>query len=250
MDVSPAQEIPSRHYQVSSAGGLSGGVEALMLQTNATRAAFDGWVLDATGTLDGIEATHRAAMSEAKADLESKRKQVADAENKAGSFVGIRKSHEAAVAAERSALASLENLLHVLPEKDAALRTKVSAEAEAVAALQYENSRKRLDMEHQINELTRGIVMYKFLGLEFHRADDDRLLIRFTHLDPADWEREFLFHVALQCDDEYHVDGCSPQIDESILKSLLARLNAANEVDAMEFPGFVVEMRRVFKSMV
>ena len=39
------------------------------------------------------------------------------------------------------------------------------------------------DMQHKLDDLTKGVVMYKFLGLEFERASNDQLQIRFTHID-------------------------------------------------------------------
>ena len=241
----------NKPYQVAAASsGLGGAVEALLLQTNATRGAFDGWTAETRSNVDSVETAHRSAMAEAKRELETKRIQATETENKVGAFSNIKQAHEGAVASERSALASLENVLQELPSKASALRTEATVAAAEVTKLQAERSRKSAAMEHSINELTQGVLMYKHLGLEFHRAEDDRLLIRFTNIDPLDWEREFTFHVGLGSNDAYSVTGCSPVIEEGTLEALLGRLNAPNEVDPMEFPKFVLHMRRAFKSLV
>jgi len=244
-----AQTSP-HHNHTQTASELGGAIEGLLLQTNATRGAFDGWVAEARSGVDSIEAFHRSAMALSKLELGSKRIQVSEAENKAGAFANVKQGHDAMMTSERSALASLENVLHALPEKSTKLSAEAASAAAEVTAMETERSTKSRDMEHQLHELTRGVVMYKFLGLEFQRAEDDRLLIRFTNLDPMDWDREFSFRVGLGSDDAYRVDGCSPQVEESKLEALLGRLNVPNEVDPMEFPGFVVEMRRAFKAMV
>lgn len=140
--------------------------------------------------------------------------------------------------------------MSILPAQAGALKAEREAAVASVKALQLAKEAKIREMESSLNELTRGVVLYKFLGLEFQRAENDQLLIRFTHLDPASWEREFVFRVGLGADDAYRVDGCRPELAPEHLARLLAKLNAPNEVDAMEFPGFVVEMRRAFKALV
>lgn len=147
-------------------------------------------------------------------------------------------------------MAKLEATLATLPSKADALRSERDESLASLRAFEAARANKLREMEASLNELTRGVVMYKFLGLEFQRADNDQLLIRFTHLDPKDWSREFSFRVGLGPDDAYRVDGCAPPIKTAVLSALLTRLNAPNEVDAMEFPGFVVEMRRTFKSLI
>jgi hypothetical protein len=53
---------------------------------------------------------------------------------------------------------------------------------------------------------------------------------------------------SLGADDAYRVDGCAPAVPPAVLEPLLERLNSAS--DKMEFPGFVVEMRRAFKALL
>ena len=225
-------------------------VDSLIRQTGNVRAAFDDWAQASRDGVDAMEASHRATLAAAKAELAGKEAYVHEVGARAHTFSAARKEHAAAVASERAALASLENIARALPPKAAALRSDKEAAAAAVAAERAARGGQRADMEHQLNELTRGVVMYKFLGLEFQRAEDDRLLIRFTNIDPAHWEREFCFRVSLGPDDNYHVDGCAPALPADTLTALLDQLNSPNVVDPMEFPGFVIEMRRAFKAMV
>jgi hypothetical protein len=225
-------------------------VDGLLRETGNVRTEFDEWVQASRNGIDAVEASHRASLAAAKAELAGKEAYVNEVGARAQTFSSTRKEHTAAVESERAALASLENTARALPAKTAALRSDKEAAAAAVAAERAERGGQRADMEHQLNELTRGVVMYKFLGLEFQRAEDDRLLIRFTNIDPEHWEREFCFRVSLGEDDNYHVDGCTPAVPQATLSALLDQLNAPNEVDPMEFPGFVIEMRRAFKAMV
>ena len=55
---------------------------------------------------------------------------------------------------------------------------------------------------------------------------------------------------SLGADDAYRVDGCAPALPDTVLGPLLVRLNSPTELDSMEFPGFVIEMRRAFKALV
>lgn len=226
------------------------GVESLLFQTNSVRATFDEWASASRAGLENMASTHRAQLAAAKADVGAKEAMALELEQRGGGFATERSEHEMALKVARAHLESLENALSQLPSQAAALRAEREAASAALATERAKRGGARQDMEHQLNELTRGVVMYKFLGLEFQRADDDRLLIRFTHLDPNDWEREFVFRVSLGEDDAYRVDGCSPPLESSALGGLLSRLNAPNESDPMEFPGFVIEMRRHFKAMV
>ena len=116
-------------------------------------------------------------------------------EGRASSFGSAKESHAAAVAGQRAALAALENRLTGLPGKAAALGREREAAAAAFQKKQQELARGQHDMRHQLDDLTKGVLMYKCLGLEFQRANNDQLQIRFTHVDPKDWEKEFVFRV-------------------------------------------------------
>ena len=236
--------------QPGAANSLAGSVETLLLQTSGARAAFDEWAGASRGQLDGVEARHRAQLAQATAEASAIEARVGEAEARGSSFATTAAAHAAAVAGQRAALASLEGTLNKLPAQAAEAMAKRDAAAAAVAAAEKAKSVTRRSLEDQLNELTKGVLMYKFLGLEFMRAEDDRLSIKFTHLDPEDWEREFSFLVSLGADDAYRVDGCTPQVEPASLAALLAQLNAPNEEDPMEFPGFVVEMRRRFAQLV
>jgi len=60
-----------------------------------------------------------------------------------------------------------------------------------------------------VDQLTRGALLYKKLGLEFEKVGKSRLKLNFTQIDPMDHERLFFFLVFVDQNDKYHgKSGC------------------------------------------
>lgn len=65
-----------------------------------------------------------------------------------------------------------------------------STRLENLLKLQKEAQKIR---EKRLNDLTRGIRLYKFLGLEFEKAENDCMRFTFTQVDPSDPLKPFQF---------------------------------------------------------
>jgi Chromosome segregation protein Spc25 len=122
-----------------------------------------------------------------------------------------------------------------------------------------------------VQDLTRGILNYKYLGLDFQKAEPDRLRcvisnwticflprfsfvlpskivlfsnvcsFTFTQLDPNHPDHEYSFCLAATEDDLYSVVDCQPAQSQAVLDDLIVPLNETNDMMA-----FVRSMRHMF----
>jgi len=114
-------------------------------------------------------------------------------------------------------------------------------------AQEAESLKKRVVLSQQttIDDLTRGILNNKYLGLDFQKAEHDALRFVFTQIDPNESSREFYFTIKTNELDEYEVLTCEPAVDNALLEDLRQQLNESDDMSA-----FVREMRKVFVNMV
>jgi hypothetical protein len=96
-----------------------------------------------------------------------------------------------------------------------------------------------------LDDLTRGVLFYQHLGLDFVRSVGNRLKMTFTHIDKDEPSKQYSFIVNVTDDDSYAIEGCSPIIQASTIPLMLEKLNKEND-----FKGFVVGMRAAFVSAV
>ena len=86
-----------------------------------------------------------------------------------------------------------------------------------------------------------GSALYKKLGLDFERVENDQLRLCFTQVDAARPQREFSLQVRVDANDVYHVTRVEPGV--AALPALVEELNATND-----FSRFVRSMRAAFKA--
>jgi Chromosome segregation protein Spc25 len=133
-----------------------------------------------------------------------------------------------------------------------ALEAERQAQSAALAAARAAHTAAAARTEDELNNLTRGVVLYKHLGLEFERVGDDassssssssgaHLKLIFTQIDAAAPAAQFTFTVAVDAADTYGVYDCAPPVPDAGLQGLLRELNASND-----FSAFVCGMRREF----
>jgi hypothetical protein len=120
-----------------------------------------------------------------------------------------------------------------------------------------------------VEDLTRGIVNYKYLGLDFEKAEGNRLRyvstyvpsvlcaivlflknnlptsrswssFTFTQLDAGEPSRAFSFQLYVTDDDIYQVDNCHPTIPASALSKMVDQLNKTDDLS-----GFVRKMSKL-----
>jgi hypothetical protein len=104
-----------------------------------------------------------------------------------------------------------------------------------------------------LDDLTLGLVQYKYLGLDFAKGPDDSLQIVFSHLHPSqptyDSSTTYSFYLRVDPDtDAYRIDACLPPIvPPDTIQTLLDELNAADEAgDPQSLSRFVRNMRQAF----
>lgn len=98
-----------------------------------------------------------------------------------------------------------------------------------------------------IDDLTRGVVNYKKLGLDFTQTgQDSELTLNFTEIDPDDPSKNFSFVLLVNDDEKYDIANCKPQIDAMELEDILEELNESGGEDISILAR---RMRRAFKEV-
>jgi Chromosome segregation protein Spc25 len=144
---------------------------------------------------------------------------------------------------KRSQVEQLRARVREVPD---AIRAAESDEKAARASLDEHRgavARWERSTQYQMTELERGEAFYQRLGLKFLRADDDRVRLIFSAIDPADPAREFSFAVHVSPDEVYTVSDCAPPVPN--LAALVDTLNRTND-----FSAFVQRMRAAFKASI
>ncbi len=103
-----------------------------------------------------------------------------------------------------------------------------------------------LQKDTRIEDLTKGVMLYKLLGLDFEKIDED-LWFRFTHLDPRAPLRKFSFALTMVNGDTYKVNRCDPDLPQHSVSEIVQHLNEANNAQTA-ITTFVRSMRRAFQS--
>mmetsp|Transcript_774 Transcript_774/g.1211 ORF Transcript_774/g.1211 Transcript_774/m.1211 type:complete len:250 (+) Transcript_774:116-865(+) len=96
-----------------------------------------------------------------------------------------------------------------------------------------------------VDDLTRGVVNYKYLGLDFVKAEGNRLRFNFTQIDAGEPLRPFSFILDIDDEDSYVVEDCQPPIADITLLPLLTELNETNDLSP-----FLRAMRMAFSERV
>ena len=94
----------------------------------------------------------------------------------------------------------------------------------------------------KIEDLTKGLVQYRLLGLDFEN-DGDCLWFKFTHLDPKDTYRTFSFALSMADGENYQVAQCNPSLPEEPVRVIVQQLNASND----DIAALARSMRKEFK---
>ncbi|KAJ8099045.1 chromosome segregation protein Spc25-domain-containing protein [Lipomyces tetrasporus] len=79
------------------------------------------------------------------------------------------------------------------------------------------------------------------LGMRIEGFKDDQLKIVYSLVSESSWNREYYVLVDLS-DHEYEVLRCEPQLENSVLEGIVARLN-----ESRDFGRFLTDIRKAFK---
>lgn len=98
-----------------------------------------------------------------------------------------------------------------------------------------------------IDDLTRGVVNYKKLGLDFTQTGrDGELQLSFTDIDAEDPSRIFSFVLIVNDEEKYDITNCNPKVDAMELVDVLDELNESGGEDISILAR---RMRRAFKEL-
>lgn len=114
-----------------------------------------------------------------------------------------------------------------------------------VNAVREKKRAVELQKDTRIEDLTKGVMLYKLLGLDFEKIDED-LWFRFTHLDPREPFRQFSFALTMVNGDTYKVNKCDPDLPHHSVSEIVKTLNEANNAQTA-IATFVRSMRRAFQ---
>lgn len=136
-----------------------------------------------------------------------------------------------------------EQLQTKLPQELAAQRQQLIATQQEIDKQRRLFDEVNKEKEYKTTELTLGRDFYrKHLALDFQRVDDNRLRFVFTHIDPANHDRQFIFSVFVNSANRYELVECEPRLP--VVDSLIDDLNADNN-----FSRFVQRMRAQFRAV-
>lgn len=89
-----------------------------------------------------------------------------------------------------------------------------------------------------LDDLTRGLMCFKTLGLDMEKTDNNRICLHFSQIDPA--EPEQVFTIDIMLDNEWIVNSC-PLLPLETHEELVAPLNEKNDISL-----FVRIVRKAF----
>lgn len=98
-----------------------------------------------------------------------------------------------------------------------------------------------------IEDLTMGLMNYKYVGLDFIKGEVGSLIFKFVDIDPDDRNRPFRFTLNVNDDDFFELANCSPSLDELRTKALMEQL-VSDPDDG--FNTFIMGMRNLFRDFV
>ncbi|GAB5030417.1 kinetochore protein animal type [Nannochloropsis oceanica] len=207
-----------------------------------TQARLDTWLESSKADLEGLETRHGKALAEMGAERATLLARQAELKNKTEEGARLSQQDQEALSAVEAEIAALKEKERALPQELATAREREEELRQVLAGKRAALGSLTSRQGEYINDLTRGVVMYKHLGLDFERADDNKLRLIFTQLDSSNPGREFFFSVHIDENDQYRVEECVPALDVGMVEGLVGEVNKAND-----FATFVKKMRRAFK---
>ena len=207
-----------------------------------TRSAVDSWASTQKENINAVEKAHVTVMKEcadAVPALEAEKRAVEARSSTVSQQLKEQDKEHAMVLAEVNTVKARAD---ALPAEVQALKQIEAEQAHELQTAKRELAEAEQKQALDSKELTKGVVFYKKLGLEFVRMGEDRLKLTFTQVDAAQPQRAFSFAVHVNEHDVYQVDSCDPPVEG--VDEMLRELNTNND-----FSLFVRRMRAKFKAI-
>jgi len=210
-------------------------------EVESLRVQMDKSLSEWKENIDMRDEQHRAFMGKCREDMHGLKSEKQEIDAQLRSMTNELASREKELSEKRSHILSLKDAGDALPKEIQALKAVEAEQLKLVQEKKKELTAIEDQKKYESRELTRGILNFKRLGLEFERVGDDKLKLVFTQIDPSDPDRQFSFSVKVNNHDVYEVESCEPRVEG--VDKLLARLNSDNS-----FSAFTKAMRRQFKA--
>lgn len=225
--------------------------ESLRTELQKSKEEINVWAANQKRAVEKIQADYEAMIGESAASVEALRtreKQLAQ----------TRLEYEVLAQRQQEQIMRMKEELRLmkLDEKDRLpgqvdlLERELSEQQSLLSNRRSEATAARQAREEELNNLTRGVLFYKYLGLEFETLEEEAgdgayLRLIFSQIDPIQPKRRFSFTVCVDDHDLYNVKGCDPALPQSLLDGYAIQLNRTND-----FSAFVCAMRRSFVEIV
>eukprot|EP00544_Gedaniella_sp_CCMP2646_P006118 CAMPEP_0202497394 /NCGR_PEP_ID=MMETSP1361-20130828/22663_1 /ASSEMBLY_ACC=CAM_ASM_000849 /TAXON_ID=210615 /ORGANISM="Staurosira complex sp., Strain CCMP2646" /LENGTH=244 /DNA_ID=CAMNT_0049128983 /DNA_START=27 /DNA_END=761 /DNA_ORIENTATION=+ len=228
---------------------------SLLTTLRESRAKLDAFIDDQMEQADAAAAAHEARVAQEQTFVDAQVSNLLQVELERGLYenggnnekaVGLAKRREELARQEDGVKHEIQSLQAKQTEQEKNLKALQQEEAKHRERADEANERKEkveAAKRTTVDDLTRGIINYKFLGLDFEKAKDDRLKFTFTQLDAGDPNRTFSFFLNVNDEDAYEVEETMPPLHQSETIPLLENLNETDDLSA-----FVRGMRNAFSN--
>jgi len=255
------------------------GFTALLIDSISTsRAKFHKWAEFEKSKDDLRAESYRNSLIQEQSVIDSQAKELIDIQRERGMRINNNKNDDNTLEGEEeivnndnsnnedniaSQKKSLEEKAFKLQTEILKLKTEQDNREKRVQEIALEESKQRIrandasslkkaaeeSKKTTIDDLTRGVVNYKKLGLDFTQIGRDaQLQFFFTELNPIDPSRKFSFVLDVNDEEKYDIVDCDPNIDVKILVDILEELNRTDL--AADMSMLVRRMRRAFKEVL
>ncbi|KAG7355813.1 chromosome segregation protein Spc25 [Nitzschia inconspicua] len=245
--------------------GSSIGFSSALLETIAvSKLKMEGWAQNEMAKADAVAESYRQRLLQEQADIDARSTELLAIQmergmrinNKENSTNSEEESNDNNIVSRKQALEEQVTAIQIEIMK---LTTERDNRQRRIQDITLEEKKQQMraqearllkeqveeDKKTTLDDLTRGVINYKMLGLDFVRTDrDGRLRFCFTKLDSNDPSREFSFLLIVDDQDKFDIVECQPAIEATELVDILTELNRTEDMSAL-----TRRMRRVFKDM-
>ncbi|CAM9195939.1 unnamed protein product [Discosporangium mesarthrocarpum] len=223
----------------------------LRAELEETKAKIEKWASDTADRVKRSQVDYEDAMERHAAEVMALRKAQAEASARHNQNARIARQQEEHIQFMRKRIEDLRlTETDIMPKKVQILET-TGASLMHELTTKEEGLKKRLVMqEEELSTLTRGVLLYRHLGLDFEGTQEDEdgnsrcLRLTFRQVSRVDPGRPFTVGVRVDDEGVYEVPECSPPLPPGELEVMARDLNQTND-----FSAFVRGVRRRFVSI-
>ena len=217
---------------------------SLRLELDKTNQMFNRWADEKIDWLESTSSEYERTKEECDCTLKALKDTEAELEMLREHNDQIKKEQDDEVQAYMQQTEKLKELEKKLIPNIRVLEDEHEKENQRLEEVRKDYDQAKSQAARSIDDLTHGIKMYSYLGLEFQKADGDCMKFIFTLLDARDPSKQFFFLMFVDGDDKYQLVDTSPLLDASVCSKHLEALNSDNDISK-----FVVKMRAEFKKL-